>query len=98
MAMIRVMKRLFASLSAIAATLFVASPAYAQTIKLCPEGSQFEKLCTNLGTGTFTGVVYGIIVLLLVIATLLSLFFLIWGGIKWILSGGDKTGVEGARN
>lgn len=35
--------------------------------------------------------------LLLLMATLLSLAFLIWGGIKWILSGGDKHGIEGAR-
>ena len=33
----------------------------------------------------------------LTIAIILSLFFLIWGGISWILSGGDKHGVEQAR-
>lgn len=35
---------------------------------------------------------------LLILALLLSLFFLIWGGITWIMSGGDKAGVEAARN
>lgn len=34
---------------------------------------------------------------LLVIAGLLSLFFLLTGGIQWITSGGDKAGVEAAR-
>lgn len=38
-----------------------------------------------------------IITYLLIGATLLALLFLIFGGIKWIISGGDKTAVEGAR-
>jgi hypothetical protein len=33
-----------------------------------------------------------------IIAILVALLFLIWGGIKWITSGGDKAGVEAARN
>lgn len=32
-----------------------------------------------------------------IIAVLLALLFLIFGGFKWITSGGDKAGVEGAR-
>ncbi len=35
---------------------------------------------------------------LLIIAALLAFFFLIMGGIQWITSGGDKTGMEAARN
>lgn len=34
---------------------------------------------------------------LFVVATLLALFFLIFGGIAWIMSGGEKTKVEAAR-
>ena len=37
------------------------------------------------------------ITFLFITATLLALFFLIYGGIKWITSGGDKAGVESAR-
>ncbi len=33
-----------------------------------------------------------------VIGIVISIFFLIWGGIKWVMSGGDKAGVESARN
>ena len=29
---------------------------------------------------------------------LIALAFLIYGGVKWITSGGDKAGVEAARN
>ncbi len=35
---------------------------------------------------------------LLIIAALLAFFFLILGGIQWITAGGDKTGMETARN
>jgi uncharacterized membrane protein YidH (DUF202 family) len=37
------------------------------------------------------------ITLLLITAAVLSLGFIIWGGIQWILSAGDKHSVEQAR-
>ena len=33
-----------------------------------------------------------------IVAVIVALGFLIYGGIKWIISGGDKAGVEAARN
>ena len=42
--------------------------------------------------------VSGFIRLVLVIAGLAFFFILVIGGIKWILSGGDKAHTEGARN
>jgi hypothetical protein len=38
-----------------------------------------------------------IITLLFVVGIVIALAFLIYGGIKWILSGGDKAGVDAAR-
>lgn len=38
-----------------------------------------------------------VITYLFIATTLLALAFLIYGGIRWITSGGDKTGVENAR-
>lgn len=35
---------------------------------------------------------------LLIVAGLLAFVFLVLGGIQWITSGGDKAGLEGARN
>jgi len=35
---------------------------------------------------------------LLIVAALLAFIYLILGGIQWITSGGDKTGMEAARN
>lgn len=42
--------------------------------------------------------VSGFIGLILVIAGLAFFFILVIGGIKWIVSGGDKAHTEGARN
>jgi len=39
-----------------------------------------------------------VISLLLTIGIILSLAFLIWGGLMWIMSEGDKTKVDAARN
>ena len=38
-----------------------------------------------------------LITLLFVVGIVVALAFLIYGGIKWILSGGDKAGVDAAR-
>lgn len=34
----------------------------------------------------------------IIIAALLAFIYLVWGGIEWITSGGDKAGMENARN
>lgn len=39
-----------------------------------------------------------IVSILFVIGIVVAIAFLIYGGIRWILSGGDKTAVENARN
>jgi hypothetical protein len=43
-------------------------------------------------------VINGVLSFVMVIAALLVLFYLIWGGIEWITSGGDKGKTESARN
>ncbi len=48
---------------------------------------------TNLGT-----LISAIVGVLLIISALLAFFYLILGGISWITSGGDKAGMEAARN
>jgi hypothetical protein len=83
---------------ALAATAYIvtAAPALAQTINLCPQTGQLSGICTD--NRNFASVLSKIITLILVGAVILALFFLIWGGIKWIMSGGDKAKVESARN
>lgn len=39
-----------------------------------------------------------LITLLFIVGIVIAIVFLIYGGIKWILSGGDSKQVEGARN
>lgn len=51
-----------------------------------------------VGTISINSVINFIITLLIVVGVIISLIFLILGGIKWVLSGGDKAGVESARN
>ena len=67
-------------------------PALAQ-IKLEPKGTDFDSL-PNI---TIPGIVSGAINLVLVLAAVFF-FMLVWGGIRWIMSQGDKGNVENARN
>ncbi len=87
------------SLGFIAATssyLLMAASSFAQdstTINVTltpPKGS--------ITTHCLTKVPQFIIQLVFVIGVVIAIIFLIYGGIKWILSGGDKTAVETARN
>lgn len=65
----------------------------ANDINLKPEGD-FEAL----GDLTIGGIVGGLIRLILVIAAIVFFFILVIGGIRWIVSGGDKAQTETARN
>ena len=48
---------------------------------------------TDLGS-----IVTWLLTMALVLAGIVFVFILIIGGIRWMISGGDKTGTEGARN
>jgi len=63
-------------------------------IKLNNVGDQFQPATTL----SVEGMVSGFIKLILVVAGLAFFFILVIGGVKWILSGGDKAHTEGARN
>lgn len=54
-----------------------------------PQGFNF----TDIGA-----LISSIVSLGLIVAALLVFLYLVWGGIQWITSGGDKAGVESARN
>lgn len=76
------------------------SSVYALPLTLCNKDALqgFSALCTFRATENSLGNVIAVIInILLVIAVVLAIFFLIWGGIQWILSGGDKAKVETAR-
>ena len=63
-------------------------------VTLCPEGSFQGGVCQSAGFNDLTN---RVLTILIIIGVFAALAFLIWGGIKWITSGGDKTKVESAR-
>lgn len=89
------MKRLVPSISLAAYFIFVSS-AFAETkVNACAEG-QFNPLC-KLTTSDFGSVVGPFIQLIFALAVIVALFYLVWGGFKWLTSGGDKQAVTSAR-
>ena len=66
--------------------------AYAQQTQ-CP--SAFAALCKiDFAKGAGVGAIIQIIIILAAVA---ALGFLVWGGVKWITSGGDRGKIEQAR-
>lgn len=51
-----------------------------------------------MGINNFGNLISAGIKLAMLLAALLTFVFLIWGGIQWITSGGDKSAYESARN
>lgn len=96
--MISLMKSLLGLTTGFVSYLFLATPAFAQAVNLCPENSNNFNLLCQLKFDNIGVLIGKLITIILIVAIIVSLFFLIYGGIKWVLSGGDKTAVEGARN
>ena len=63
------------------------------TVDLNPTGS-----FANLKNLTIPSLISGLIRLTLLVAAIVFFFILVVGGIKWIISGGDKAQTEAARN
>ena len=91
------MKKLAAAALTGVGYLSFATASFAQTkIDPCANAGQFKALC-NLQANQLGPIVGAVVTFILVVAVLIALFFLIWGGIRWITSGGDKAKVESAR-
>lgn len=90
------MKRISAVISfGFIGLLFLSMSASVYAQSLCPKG-QFARLC-NLQLSNSSGVVGNIITVLLIFAVIVALIFLIVGGIRWIMSSGDKAKLDSAR-
>lgn len=72
-----------------------AAPVYAAG--LCPDDAKFSGLC-GIDQTKIQNLPGKIVNILLILAIVLALIFLVYGGIKWITSGGDKAKVEAARS
>lgn len=51
----------------------------------------------NLVNFSFSSVISALITLFLVVSAIVFVFMLLWGGFRWISSGGDKAQLELAR-
>ena len=63
---------------------------------LCPPGD-FAHLC-ELKADKAGGIAGTIISALIILAVILTLLYLVYGGIKWITSGGEKAKIDAARS
>lgn len=94
--MLVMVRKIAAAISSILFYMYFTVTAFADVqVPICPGGA-FSNLCKE--TPSIGTIVQTIISLLLLAAVLIALVYLIWGGIRWILSGGDKAAVETARN
>lgn len=84
------MKKLATLINTAALSLSMATPAFAQVIGV---GKPAEAKITDIGRLVSTGISVAIVV-----SGILVFIFLVWGGLEWIMSGGDKTKTENARN
>lgn len=58
-----------------------------------------ERISTGKGYATNFGTMFSSILnVVMLIAALLVFAYMIWGGVEWITSGGDKSKAESARN
>jgi len=89
------MKKLITSLATGTTFLTIATQAHAADF--CPKGV-FNAICSKSVSGdNFAATLGSVINVAFFAATIMALLFLIWGGIKWLMSQGDKAAVEGAR-
>lgn len=96
------MRKIIGIGTGILSSLTLAPYAFAADVNVNPcdktQGNEFAKALCSLGFTDFGTIISRLITIILIITVIIALFFLIYGGIKWILSGGDKTAVEAARN
>ena len=87
---------LFLSVPVFAAGTAVLPATTGSPLVPCP-AAPFDILCT-FGAQNFGGIIGAIINFLFVVAVIIAVIYLLYGGIKWIMSRGDKSQVEEARN
>jgi hypothetical protein len=83
-------KQVRALLSAGVALAMSATPVFAQV-------QQFEIKSSGLGVTDFGNLISAGIQTAIIVAAILTFAYLVWGGIQWITSGGDKAAYEAAR-
>jgi hypothetical protein len=78
---------------------FLTIPAFAEdtSVNPCEGANGISKSLCDLG-GNVPGTIRNIVVFFVVLAVIIALMYLLYGGVKWITSRGEKAEVEAARN
>lgn len=93
------MKKILATLTPVYVFLSSGSFAFADVnVNPCKGADGISAALCKLDPANFGNMVSGLINAAFVIAVIVALGYLIYGGIRWIMSQGDKTKVENARN
>ncbi len=99
MFIIRLVKKLFFFIQGLFIYPFLALPAFAQTsVDPCTGANGIADTLCKLGGNNIATTIRNLVVLFIVLAVIIALIYLVYGGIKWITSRGEKTEVEAARN
>ena len=100
-------KKIFITVASMLAYPFMALPVFAVdavVLNPCKDAAGIALvLCTlggngTAGTGGIGTTIQNVIIFLVVLAIVVALLYLLYGGVKWITSKGEKTEVEAARN
>jgi hypothetical protein len=99
MLIMKTVKKLSVFISSLFAYLSLPLVAFAADINPCDTSATgVAKVLCNLSTQNIGLTIRNIVVFLIIIAVIIALIYLLYGGIKWITSKGEKTEVEAARN
>ncbi len=107
MFIMNLVKKLFVSISSLFTYLSLPLIAFAQNTtpssltSVNPCGASVTGIAAilcGLGGQNIAKTIQGIVVFFIMLAVVIALLYLLYGGIKWITSGGDKTKVEESRN
>lgn len=99
------MRKFALSLFSIISYLFLAPFAFAQiaplSINPCLNAGVFKVICelgnSAKGSGSVGSVLSGFIGLFFALSAIIAVIYLIYGGIRWVTSRGEKTEIEAAR-
>jgi len=102
---INLVKKLLVLIQGLFVYLFLAFPAFAQTsVNPCSNTTNKDAIGSIVcilggqGGGNIATTIQNIVVFFVILAVVIALLYLLYGGVKWIMSRGEKTEVEGARN
>lgn len=90
--------KVIATAGAVTGVLGTVSPVLAQVNPPSPQQISVDLDSAGFRIQSVGGLLTGLLNMVMFIAALLVFAYLIWGGIQWITSGGDKGKTEEARN